>query len=145
MQETLVRPPRRAAATIFRQSSRRSSPSIFQISGSTPPILELLDRLNHQLGSQPEIVGLDVPLEPVELELFGGHEQLEHEQAFALLAQVVRESLQPLYLSSIPRLIALRIVAHVHFAKRRVHGLYGRREVLARLEVDFSLTALLGG
>src|SRR5713101_1060236 len=93
----------------------------------------------------PAVLAAVEPLEPVELELFGGHEQLEHEQAFALLAQVVRESLQPLCLSSIPRLIALRIVAHQHFAKRRVKGLDMLREVLAILEVEFSLTALLGG
>src|SRR5262249_23897589 len=36
MQPTLARPPRRAAATIFSQSARRSSPSIFHTSGSTP-------------------------------------------------------------------------------------------------------------
>src|SRR5262245_53622728 len=35
MQPTLSRPPRRAATTIFSQSSRRSSPSIFHTSGST--------------------------------------------------------------------------------------------------------------
>ena len=36
IQLTVSRPPRRATATIFSQSSRRSSPSIFQMSGSTP-------------------------------------------------------------------------------------------------------------
>src|SRR4029434_6352470 len=41
-------------------------------------VLKLLDRLCHEFGTQFEIVGLPVALEPVKLGLLWGDEQLEH-------------------------------------------------------------------
>src|SRR6266849_2450843 len=108
-------------------------------------ILKLLDRLGHQPGTELPIVGLRIPLEPVELGLFRGHEQLEHEPASAVAAQVLGESLQPLRLPPVQRRIALRIVAHEHLAKGWLKGLDVLSEVLAVLEVELVLPALLGG
>jgi len=84
-------------------------------------------------------------MEPVELGLFRGHEQLEHEPAPGLLVQVVGESFELLRLSPVQRRIALRVVAHEHLAKRGLKGLDVPTEVLAVLEVELVLTALLGG
>src|SRR5713226_9663277 len=84
-------------------------------------------------------------MEPVELGLFRGHEQLEHEPAPALIVEVLGESLQPRRLSPVQRRIALRVVAHEDLAKGRLKGLDVLSEVLAILEVELVLPALLGG
>src|SRR5712692_2627398 len=44
-------------------------------------ILKLLDGLDHQAGPKFQLVGLLVCSKPIELPLFRGHEQLEHESA----------------------------------------------------------------
>src|SRR2546428_3692322 len=79
-------------------------------------LLQLLDRLDHQPGTELHVVRLRVPVEPVELCLFSGDEQLEHEPAPALVVQVLGESLQPRGLSPVQSRIALRVVAHQHLA-----------------------------
>src|SRR6266446_2442490 len=113
--------------------------------GLDPRVLELLDRLDHQPGTEFYVVGLRVPTDPVELQPFRGHQQLEHEPASALVVQVLGESLQARRLSPVQRWIALRVIAHQDLAKRRLKGLDMLSEVLAVLEVELVLPALLGG
>src|SRR6185503_8776536 len=50
-------------------------------------VLQLLDRLNHQLGTKFQVVNLPVPSEPVELRLLRGHKQLKHEAALTVAAK----------------------------------------------------------
>ena len=95
-------------------------------------------------GPQLQIVGLLVALQLVELRLLGGHQQLEHEAALALAVQIVGQPLQPGGLRLVQRLVALGVVAHQHLAEGRVEGLDVLGEILAVLEVELVLPALLG-
>ena len=56
-------------------------------------ILKLLDRLHHKLRTELNVVRLPVPVDPVQLGLLSGHEQLEHEQAAATVMEVVGQAL----------------------------------------------------
>src|ERR1700719_316596 len=47
-------------------------------------VLQLLDRLNHQLGTKLQIIGFLVAFHPFELCLLRGDEQFKHEPALAL-------------------------------------------------------------
>ncbi len=64
MQLTLPRPPRRAAATIFSQSSRRSRPSIFHRSGSTPAFCSSSIARTISLGRSSRSYAFLSPLSP---------------------------------------------------------------------------------
>src|SRR5258708_40148764 len=55
------------------------------------------------------------------------------------------ESLELVSLSAVQRCITLRVVAHEHLAKGRLEGLDVPGEVLAILELELVLPALLGG
>ena len=58
--------------------------------------------------------------------------------------QVVGQALQSRGLALVQRPVALRVVAHQHLAEGRVEGLDVAREILAILEVELVLAALLG-
>ena len=107
-------------------------------------VLELVDRLDHQLGAELAVVPLLVAADLLELGLLGGHQELEHELARAAGVQVVGEPLQPLRLAPVQRRVAFGVVAHQDLAERRAELLDVGGEVLAVLEVELVLAALLG-
>src|SRR5947208_112613 len=108
-------------------------------------ILKLLDGLDHQPGPEFQVIGLRVSPEPIELALFRGHEQLEHESAATLVAQIPGQPLQAIRLPPVQGGIALRVVAHQHLAEGRADDFDVVGEVFAVLEVELLLPALLGG
>jgi hypothetical protein len=111
--------------------------------GLDADLLQVLDRAHHQAGPDLAVVGLLVALEPLELRWLGRHQQLEHEQPAALV-QVVGQPLQTSRLPLVQRLLALRVVAHQHLAEGRLEHLDVLAELLAVLEVELVLAALLG-
>src|SRR2546427_12074258 len=108
-------------------------------------IFKLLDGQDHQPGPEFQVIGLRVSPEPIELALFRGHEQLEHESAATLVAQIPGQPLQAIRLPPVQGGIALRVVAHQHLAEGRADDFDVVGEVFAVLEVELLLPALLGG
>src|SRR5262245_43849751 len=108
-------------------------------------VRQLADRLHHQPRAELEIVRPSVTSEPFELRFLGRHQQLEHEKTTALSMQVIGQPFQSVRLALVERPIALGVVAHQHLAEGRAEGLDVRGEVLAVLEVELVLPALLGG
>src|SRR6185369_4179422 len=106
-------------------------------------ILELADGLDHQVGPQLEIIGLRVALELVELRLLRRHQELEHEATAFVGGEKIGQAFQSGGLPLVQRAIALRIIAHQHLTEGRVEGLDMAREILAILEVELLLSALL--
>src|SRR5262249_1190931 len=84
-----------------------------------------------------------VALDPLQLRLLRRHQQLEHVQPLAAV-QVVRQPLQPRRLPLVQGLLPLGVVTHQHLAEGRVHRLDVFGEVLAVLEIELVLAALLG-
>jgi hypothetical protein len=101
------------------------SPSIFQMSGSTPPDWR-------------------ASIAPDRLQLLGRRrdQELEEEEA-AVLVQPIREAGQPLGLAPVQRGVAVRVVAHEHLGERGVERLDVRGEVLPVLELELGLARLL--
>ena len=124
------------------QSSCESIPSIFQMSASMPAVLELHDRLAHQLGPQLGVVAVLVPADLLELVRLGRHQQLEQELAIVLV-EPVGEPLQPLGLALVHLGVALGVVAHQHLGEVRVELLDVVAELVAVLEVELVLAGLL--
>ena len=88
-------------------------PSIFQMSGLDAAVLELQDRLHHQLRPQLGVVAVGVAADALELRRLGGHEQLEQVLA-VMLVQPLGEAAQLLDLALVHRLVALRVVSDEH-------------------------------
>src|SRR6266446_6007595 len=105
--------------------------------------LELADRLDHQPWPEVQIVGLLVALEQLELRFLRGHQQLEHEPAPALAVQVFGEPPQTSGLPPVQRLIAFRVVANENLAEGRLEHFDVPGEIIAVLEVELRLAALL--
>ena len=145
MQLTWSRPSRRAAATIFTQSSRAVEAFDLPDVGLDAGVLQLFDCPDHQAGAKLEVVFFLVATDAVELRFFGRDEQLEHEQAAALGVQVVGEPLEAGGLFAVERLVAFGIVADEDFAEGGLNLFDVGGEVVAVFEVEFVLAALLGG
>src|SRR5580698_1434082 len=79
-------------------------------------VLHFMNRLNHELGPELEIVGFFVALELVELRLLGWDQQFEHKKAAFSRLQILRQPAQASGLNTIYLPVALRVVAHQNFA-----------------------------
>src|SRR5262249_34874029 len=107
-------------------------------------VLELVDRVDHVARSPRPVIRARVAVQLLELRLLRRHEQLEHElpsramKVFGQLAQA--SSLAPVH-----RRVALRVVAHEDLAERRSELLDVARVVVAVLEIELVLAALLRG
>ena len=97
-----------------------------------------------RLRPELEVVGLLVALQPVELRLLRRHQQLEHETASLCACEVVGQPLQPRGLALVQRAVAFGVVAHQDLAEGRIEGLDVAGEILAVLEIELVLPALLG-
>src|SRR6266496_4190639 len=106
-------------------------------------ILELHDGLDHQARTQLHVVSFLVSFESIELRFLRRHQQLEHEFAVAVSVQVIGEPFQTRCLPLVQSTITFRVIAHQHFAESWLEGLDVSGEILAVLEIEFFLAALL--
>ena len=98
-QTTPSRPaPVRVCSASISASSRSSTPSIFQMSTSTPAFWIASIARAHQLGAELGVVAVGVAIDGGELPVGGGHEQLEQELP-VVGVEPVGEPLQPLELA----------------------------------------------
>src|SRR4051812_12531740 len=105
-------------------------------------VLQLQDRLHHQLRTNLGVVAILAAGDGLELRGLRGNEQLEEVLA-VMLVQPLREAAQLLHLALVHRLIALRVVPDEHLREVRVVLLDLLAECIAVLEVELVLTRLL--
>ena len=141
---TFSRPsPLRAWSESICASSRVSTPSIFQMSTSTPSFWKCSIDAAHQLGAQLGVVAVGVAADGLQLGVLGRDEQLEEELA-VVGVQPVRELLQALGLALVHLGVAVRVVTDEHLGGEQVVLLDVGGEVVAVLEVELVLAGLLG-
>ena len=107
-------------------------------------ILDLRDRPAHQLGAQLAVVALILAADASQLDVLGGHEQLEEELSPVLL-QPVAQPPELGELLAICRTIAVGVVADEHLGEVGVEAFDVLAEVIAVLEVEHLLARALGG
>src|SRR5690606_26205011 len=107
-----------------------------------PGVLDLLDRLDHEIRAQLAVVAVGVAVDLRELLLRRRYEQLEEELPVTLV-QPVREALELGVLALVELGVALGVVADEHLREVRVELLDVLAEGLAVLEVELVLAALL--
>src|SRR5262252_2570244 len=108
-----------------------------------PRVLQLINGLDHQSRSKPQVVLFLIPLDPIELRLLRRNQQLEHESAATLGAQVFGQTFQAGSLPTVQSPIALGVMADQHLAESGIEGLDVFGEVIAVFELEFLLPALL--
>src|SRR2546425_975059 len=110
--------------------------------GLDPCILERVDRVDHVARPARPVVRALVAMELFELCLLRRHQELEHElppRPMEVLGQVA----QATRLATVHLRVALRVVAHEDLAEGGPERLDVARVVVAVLEVEFVLAALL--
>src|SRR5262249_58446058 len=75
-----------------------------------PPVLPLVNGLDHQSRAKPQGVLFLISLDPIELLLLRRNQQLEHESTATLGAQVFGQTFQAASLPPLQSLIAVRVV-----------------------------------
>ena len=105
-------------------------------------VLDLLDRAAHQLRAQLGVVAVGVAADRLELGRLGRHEQLEEELA-VVLVQPVGEALQLAELALVQLGVAVGVVADEDLREVGVERSDVVAEVVAVLEVELVLAALL--
>ena len=83
------------------------------------------------------------PLSLSSCDLLRRHQKLEHEAATAACGEKIGQALQAGRLACVQRAVALRVVAHQHFAEGRIERFDVAREILAIFEIEFVLPAFL--
>jgi hypothetical protein len=106
-------------------------------------VLQLADSLDHQAWPNLEIIGLLVALKLVELRLLRRHQEFEHEAAAVPFREKSGQAFQSGNLPPVQCAVALGIIADQHLAEGRVEGLDMLHKILAILEVELVLPALL--
>ena len=113
--------------------------------GLDAQILNLAHRSSHQCRSQLDVeYATLISAHAVQLLFFRGHNQLEHEIQAVLMA-IVGDAFQPGDLLLVAGRCALRIVMHQHLGKRRREGRDMVGKLLAVVELELVMPALLGG
>src|SRR5262245_25344450 len=110
-----------------------------------PSVLQLMNGQDHKSRTKLKVVPLLISLDPIKLRLLRRNQQLEHESAATLGAQVFGQTFQAGSLPPVQTLIALGVVADQHLAEGGIKGLNVFGEVIAVFELELLLSALLDG
>ena len=109
------------------QSSWASTPSIFQMSASTPAVLELDDRAAHQLGAQLGVVAVARRRRPARAGASSAGTSSSKRNLRSFSCSQSAEALQPLGLARVHLRVAVGVVAHEHLREVGVELLDVRR------------------
>src|SRR5262245_29383672 len=110
-----------------------------------PRVLQFMNCLDHQSRAKLQVVLFLISLDLIELRLLRRNQQLEHESAATLGAQVFGQTFEAGRLQIVQSLVALGVVADQHLAESGIEGLDVFGEVIAVFELEFLLSTLLDG
>jgi hypothetical protein len=106
--------------------------------------LKLFDGADHQSRSQLPFISSVVASELVELRLFCGNQQLEHEAAPLRSREIIGKLAQPPRLALVHDSVALGIVTHEDLAEGWTDAFDMLGKILAIFEIELMLPAFLG-